>query len=388
MQRRIIIGGGVVGSSTAYHLAMQGLADDVVVLEPDPTYEFAATPRSTGGVRVLFTTPENIRMSHYGHAVYGDFENLTAVDGESVNLGLKRRGYLYMCQGREHCDIIESNWKVQTAEGANALLIGPEEIAARYPSLEVGDVDLAVFSPDDATIDPYAAVMGFRNKARSLGVTYRKDRAVGLEVSGTQVRTVTLESGETLTADWVVNAANCHAPPLCAMVGMPVPVAPMRRMTFYFECQTELEDLPLLRHLSGGGFRPEGRGYICGVTHYDEPRGFNWDVDHEVFEEELWPALARRVKAFEAVKVQRSWSGHYDQNDLDGNHIIGNWPGKLDNFLIACGLSGHGLMHAPAIGRALTELIIHGAYQTLDLSRFGYQRIIDNEPLYEVGPRS
>lgn len=389
MSSIVIIGGGVVGSSTAWHLANAGLADQVTVLEPDPTYEFAATPRSTGGVRVLFTVPENIRMSRYGHEIFGDFERLTEVDGETVDLALKRRGYMYMCEGSKDVAIVEQNAKVQIAEGANVHLIGPEEVKAKWPSLEVGDIDVAVWSPDDAIIDPHAAIMGFRRKARSLGVTYVQDRAVGLEVSGSRVNKVTLESGATLSPDWVVNAANNWAPPLCEMVGMPVPVAPMRRMTFYFECQSELEDFPLMRHLSrGGGFRPEGRGYITGVSHYDEPRGFNWEVDHDVFDDEIWPSLAHRVKEFEAIKVMRSWSCHYDQNSLDSNAIIGNWPGKLNNFLIACGLSGHGLQHAPAIGRALTELITHGSYQTLDLTRFGYQRILDDAPLPEVGPMS
>ena len=385
----IIIGGGVIGSSTAYNLARAGVADRVTVVEPDPTYEFAATPKSTGGVRVQFTLPENIQMSLYGHEVYGDFDALMAVDGEPANLGLIRRGYLYMSQGQDHVDILTENWKTQTAEGAQVEILDGAEVKRRYPSIEVGDVDIATFSPGDAIIDPHAALMGFRNKARDLGIRYLKDRVVGLTTADKQVRSVELESGGSLPCGWVVNAANCWAPEICAMVGMRVPVGPMRRMNFYFECREELEYLPLLRHLrAGGGFRPEGKGYLTGATHVDEPRGFNWDVDYAVFEEELWPQLAHRVKAFEAIKLQRAWSCHYDQNSLDANHILGPWAGELDNFLIACGLSGHGLQHAPAIGRALSELIVAGSYQTLDLSRFGYQRIVDNEPLFEVGPAS
>ena len=130
----------------------------------------------------------------------------------------------------------------------------------------------------------------------------------------------------------------------------------------------------------GGGFRPEGVGYIAGESRYDEPRGFNWDVDCTLFDEHIWPKLALRLKAFEAVKMRRGWSCHYDQNDLDANLIIGPWPGRLENYLIACGLSGHGLQHAPAIGRALKELIVDGGYQSIDLSRFGYQRVLDNQP--------
>ena len=389
MTKIVIIGGGVIGSATAYHLAMAGAAGDTVVVEPDPTYEHAATPRSTGGVRVLFSLPENIRMALYGHEIYGGFERLMAVDGESVDLGLVRRGYLFLCQGSEDGETLEANWAIQTAEGANVLLLDPGEVQARYPSLEVQDVDLAVLSPDDAIIDPHAALMGFRRKARSLGVTYLEDRAVGLQRRARRIDSVTLASSRRLDADWVINAANCWAPEICDMVGMPLPVAPMRRMNFYFECRAQFEQFPLVRHFRiAGGFRPEGRGYLTGITHYDEPRGFNWEVDYSVFEEELWPLLARRVKAFEAVKLRRAWACHYDQNALDANLIIGPWSGEIDNFLIACGLSGHGLMQAPAIGRALKELIVDGGYQTLDLSRFGYQRVVDNQPLLDRGPLS
>jgi glycine/D-amino acid oxidase-like deaminating enzyme len=167
---------------------------------------------------------------------------------------------------------------------------------------------------------------------------------------------------------------------------MKVPVAPMRRMNFWFDCRTSLEPLPLVRHANtASGFRPEGTGYLTGYTNYEEPRGFNWEVDYRVFDVIIWPMLAARVEPFAAIKLQRGWACHYDQNSLDANHIIGNWPDHLDNFWIALGLSGHGLQHAPAIGRALTELIVEGRYQTLDLGRFGYQRVLDGKPLLELG---
>ena len=389
MEHIIIIGGGVIGSSTAYHLGIAGVGQQVTVIEPDPSYQLAATPKSTGGVRVQFSVPENIRMSQYGHEVYGDFSALMAVDGDAPDINLIRRGYLYLAQTPESVAALEANHQVQSEEGANVLLLDGPAIQARYPSIEVSDVVVGALSPDDAIIDPYAALMGFRKKAQSLGVTYVKDRVVGLAVRGTRVEEVTLESGKKLTGEWIVNAANCWAPALCEQVAMKVPVAPLTRKTFYFECQSELEEMPLTRHLDiAGSFRREGRGYITGYTPYDGKPGFDWDVDHSVFETLLWPNLAHRVKAFEAIKPIRAWSCHYDQNALDLNLIIGNWPGQVDNFYIACGLSGHGLQQAPAIGRALSELIVHGRYQTLDLTRFGYQRILDNKPLKDRGPLS
>ncbi|MCP5153029.1 MAG: FAD-binding oxidoreductase [Ectothiorhodospiraceae bacterium] len=386
MGRIVIVGGGVTGSSTAYHLALAGHADRVSVVEPDPTYALAASPKATGGVRVLFSVPENIRMSLYGRDFYADFDSRMAVGNEPAHVDFRRAGYLFMAGPGADAEVLEACQRVQTAEGARVLLLDRAGLRDRFPSLVVDDVEVAAWSPDDGYLDPHGVLMGFRRKAASLGVTYVQDRVVGIETTGRRVRTVRLESGGTLDADWVVNAANCWAPEVCAMVGMRVPVAPMRRMNFWFECRTPLEPLPLVRHTGkAGGFRPEGTGYLSGYTRLDEPRGFNWEVEHDLFDTFIWPALAQRVRAFEAVKVRRAWACHYDQNDLDANLIIGPWPGRLDNFLVACGLSGHGLMHAPAIGRALTEWMLGGRYETLDLTRLGYQRVVDGKPLAEAG---
>ncbi|MEX2643667.1 MAG: FAD-dependent oxidoreductase [Acetobacterales bacterium] len=383
----LIIGGGVMGSSLAYHLGMAGNAGEVVVIEPDPTYEFAATPRSTGGIRQLFSVPENIRMSQYGHQVYGNFEELMAVDGDAPHLNLRRQGYLFLGTGANDVDTLVHNWKIQAANGARVELLDRKGLQHRWPSMNVEDLDAGVFSPDDGFMDPYAALMGFRKKAQSLGATYIQDRVVGLEANNTRVERAVLESGRKIEAQMFVNTANCWGPDICAMVGMKVPVYPMRRMNFYYLCQDQLESYGLTRHISSGAsFRPEGAGFITGLTRLDEPAGFNWDVDYDLFDSIIWPALAHRMKAFESIKMQRGWAGHYDICSLDGNAIIGPWIGGLSNFHIALGFSGHGLQQAPAIGRALKELLLDGGFQTLDLSRFTYQRVIDDNPIPEYGP--
>lgn len=382
----VIIGGGVMGSSIAYHLAVSGKAGEVVVVEPDPSYEFAATPRSTGGIRQLFSVPENILMSQYGHEVYGNFAELMAVDGDAPDINLRRQGYCFLSSRAAEAAILEANAEIQRAHGARVELLDRAGVAARWPSMTVDDVVAAAWSPDDGFMDPYAALMGFRKKARSLGVPYRKDRVVGFQSDGTKVTAAVLESGETLAGDVFVNVANCWGPALCDMLGMKTPVYPMRRMNFYFDCKAELEPYPLMRHIGDHtSFRPEGAGFITGMTKYDEPEGFNWDVDYGWFEDRIWPALAARMPAFEEIKLQRGWAGHYDMNRLDGNVIIGPWIGGLENFHIALGFAGHGLQQAPAIGRAMKELLLDGGYQTLDLSRFSYQRVLDNAPLADVG---
>ena len=383
----VIAGGGVIGSSIAYYLAASGQAGDVVVVEPDPTYEFAATPRSVGGIRELFTLPENIAMSQYGKEVYGNFAALMAVDGDAPDINFRRQGYLFLGSGAVDVDTLVHNWKIQARYGAHVELLDRQGVKSRFPSLTVTDIDAAAWSPTDGFLDPHAALHGFRKKAVSLGARYLTDRVVGFECSADAVRSVRLESGAALSPDIFINAANCWGPALCALVGMQVPVHPLRRQQFFFRIRDKLEPLPNIRHISRDiGFRPEGDGYMSGKTRYDEKPGFNWEVEHELFETDLWPELALRVPAFEALKVASAWAGHYDQNTFDNNVILGPWTGGLANFHVALGFSGHGLQQAPAIGRAMKELIVDGGFRSIDLARFSYQRIIDNIPVREHGP--
>jgi glycine/D-amino acid oxidase-like deaminating enzyme len=159
----------------------------------------------------------------------------------------------------------------------------------------------------------------------------------------------------------------------------------MRRYEHYFETSEEIEPLPYIKDVNRLAFRPEGKGYSGGVPTLDEPRGFNFDVDHGYFENVVWPALAARFPQFERTKERSVMSGLYDQNELDATPIIGPWIDNIDNFYLMAGFSGHGLMHSPGCGRAIAELILTGSYQTIDLSRFGWHRVIENRPCAEKG---
>ncbi|MEM8975544.1 MAG: FAD-binding oxidoreductase [Pseudomonadota bacterium] len=388
MKKIVIIGGSIMGSSTAYHMAMAGAADNIVVIEPDPTYGQAAAPRSAGGVRLMHGLRENIEMSRYGQEVYRNFASLMDVDGEPGEFLFREYGYLYLVAGREDVATAEQSWRLQTEAGVANEMLSRSEVAERFPLLRTDDVDAGLYGAQDGFIDPYAAVMGFRRKAQSLGVEYVQDRVTAIGTNGGLVDRVTLASGETIAAEAVVNVAGAWAPEICAMVGMSIPVEPLYRPTFYFETDAEVDHLPLTKDPSGVAFRKEGRGFATGLTQTSAAGGFRWDVganEHEQFENELWPALAHRLAAFESLKVKRSWAGHYAINRLDGNTIIGNWRGQLDNFYLATGFSGAGLQKGPAIGRALSELLLHSGYRTIDLTRLSYQRVVDNAPLLEVG---
>jgi len=381
----IIIGGSIMGSSIAYHLAMTGRAGDICVIEPDPSYEWAAAPRSSGGVRLMHGLPENIEMSRYGRDVYKDFARLMDVDGQPGGFDFLEHGYLYLVAGAEQVAIAEENWRTQTGLGVPNEFLDRAGVAARFASINVADIDAAIHAPHDGFIDPQAAVLGFRRKAIDLGVDYIQDKVVDIEVSGGLARKAVLASGDRVAGKIMVNVAGAWGPEICAMVGMTVPVEPLSRNTFYFEIRGEIETMPLTKDPSGVAFRQEGAGFTAGQTDVNVPFGFDWSVHHDLFGKVFWPALAHRVPAFEALQVKRGWSGHYAYNRMDGNTIIGKWIGGLDNFYIATGFSGAGLQKGPAIGRAMSELLLDGGYQTIDLTRMSYQRVIDGEPLIETG---
>lgn len=191
------------------------------------------------------------------------------------------------------------------------------------------------------------------------------DRVSGFTMSNGSISGANLASGAILAADFFVNVAGAWSGQVSAMAGMCLPVSPLRRFEHYFTGHRQIEPLPYIKDLDRLGFRSERQGSSGGLVNSHEPRGFNFDVDHSYFEEVVRPALARRFPtAFEGAKCHRTWSGLYEQCELDGNPIIGNWTGNHENFYVAAGFSGHGMMHAPAAGRGIAELIDKGRFET------------------------
>lgn len=380
----LIIGGGLVGSSVAYHLAKSGRGGRIIVIEPDPTYEFATTPGASGGVRRLFSRPENVALGSYGLEFYSTFHETMAVDDEPADISFKPQGYLFLSDAGDSAQM-RANYETQTANGVAAELLEPSELKGRYPSVNFDDVDIGVLTPDDAWIDPYAALMGFRRMARHLGVEYRQDRVVSWEGDGGVARRVVLESGETLEASQFVLAAGAWSGEIAAMLDWHVPIRAMSRQTHFFLCKAEIEPLPFIKTETNLAFRPEGAGYTGGMPDWDVAPGFNWNYDPDWFEREVWPVLAQRVPAMEELKLERTWACHYERNELDKNAIIGRWDGGMENVYIAAGFSGHGIMQAPGAGCAMAELILDGTFSTMDLSRLGYARVTNNEPYPELG---
>lgn len=379
-----IVVGGIMGCSVAYYCKMLDPAVDIVVVEPDPTYEFSSTLRASGGARHLFSCPENIEMSKYSIRFIKSFAAEMAVDGEPARSDWHEGGYLFLVPP-ESVGVLQANARIQERLGVEIELLDPPALRHRYPSMNVADIGAAVLSPRDGWCDPHGLLQGFRRKARALGVRFVQDRVADFDLADGIVRAARLAGGETLAADAFVIAAGAWSADVAAKIGMPLPIAPLPRSEYYFTIQRTLEPLPFVKDLARLAFRPEGKGYAGTLVNSDEPRGFRFETEPDYFERVVWPALAHRFSAFEATRCERFWTGLYEQCELDGNPIIGNWPGRHDNVYVIAGFSGHGLMHAPAAGRAIAELIRFGAFRTVDLARLGYRRVLENRPYPETG---
>lgn len=370
----LIAGGAVMGSSVALFLKRLAPACTVAVIEPDDVYEFASTLRASGGARRLFSCPENIAMSNFSLAFIS----------AAPDVGWKNGGYLFIVPPTG-VDALTANYQTQRQHGVRVELLDRPGLQARFPSMHTADLAAGAHSLDDGWCDPHSLLQWLRRQARSLGVEYLRDKVAGFEHDNACVRKARLASGTVIAADHFVNAAGAWSKQVCAMIGMPLPIEPLRRFEHYFETPNPIEPLPYVKDLARLAFRPEGDGYSGGLVNSDEPRGFNFDVDHHYFENAVWPALAHRFPAFGACRCRRTWSGLYEQNELDGNPVIGNWLGHADNFFVVSGFSGHGMMHAPAAGRAIAELIVYQRFETIDLARLGYARIAANQPYTERG---
>jgi FAD-dependent oxidoreductase domain-containing protein 1 len=381
-----IVGGGVMGSAIAYFLlGPSGYQGRVVVVEKDPTYATAATPRSAGGIRQQFSTPENIAMSSFGAAFVKQAGAQLEVDGDRPALPFTEWGYLFLASPAG-LEVLTANCATQRRLGAEVVLLTPAELKGRFAWLNVEDVAGGSLGlSNEGWTDPYGLLQAFRRKARSLGAVYVADEAVGLRREGARIATVQLARGGELACGALVDCAGYRARDVAAMAGIDLPVRPRKRLVFVFDCREPIERAPLLIDPTGVWCRPEGPSYICGVSPPEDqdPDCLDFEIDYAMFEDIVWPALAHRVPAFESIKLARAWAGHYDYNTLDQNAILGPHP-EISNFYIACGFSGHGLQQSPAVGRAIAELIAHGAYRSIDLTRFGFERVLRGEPIVEL----
>jgi sarcosine oxidase len=383
----LIAGGGVIGSSIAYHLALQsqGTRLRIGVVERDPTYREASSALSVGGARQQFSTPENILLSRYSVEFFRRAGTELAVGGEEPELGFQENGYLFLATA-EGIPILERNHTLQIELGASVMLLGKPELKNLFPWMDVSDLEGgSLGTRGEGWLDPYSLLQAFKAKAKSLGVEYLNDEVVGFGHRRGRLETAELAGAGAVSVGSAVNAAGPRAHLLASMAGIrDLPVRPRKRFVYGIKAGEVFSGCPLVIDPTGVYFRPEGDGYLCGVSppKTEDPDALDLVMDYRLFEETVWPTLARRVPAFDSLRLGSSWAGHYAYNTEDQNAILGLYPG-LENFFLANGFSGHGLQHAPGIGRALSELILHGEYRTLDLTRFGVSRFSDGSLIHE-----
>ena len=383
----VIVGGAVVGSATAFFLATNpDFMGSILVIERDWSYARSATALSSSSIRHQFSNAINVKVSQFGTEFIREFNRHVAVDDDTPEIGFHENGYLFLAGDDRGQEVLERNHATQKSCGAEVTLLDADALGRRFRWLNLEGLTLGSYGErGEGWFDSSALMQGFRKKARSLGVEYIEEEVVSVGRDGDRVVSVTTRSGQTIGCGQLVNTAGTRGTLVARMAGLDIPVEPRRRSLFVVDCRTPLEGkVGLTIDPTGVFFRPEGKFYLMGTypKHDPEVDPDDFDVMHDEFEAEIWPILAQRVPAFEAIKVVNSWAGHYDYCTLDHNVILGPHT-DVKNFLFANGFSGHGLQQSPAMGRGLSELITYGAFRTLDLSPFGYERVVANRPFLE-----
>ncbi|RCK39398.1 NAD(P)/FAD-dependent oxidoreductase [Thalassospira xiamenensis] len=382
----IIVGGAVIGSSAAWFLTgRDDFKGRVLVIEKDPNYEFCSTTLSAASIRQQFSTPINIEMSGFGIEF---LRNLKRDLDPDVDISFHEKGYLVLAteSGR---DILRQNHATQTKLGADIVWMEPDELAAKYPWMNTSDLAAACWGrTGEGWFDAYSLMQSFRKQARRQGADYIDGEVVEVLRDGDQITGVVLKDGRRFGCGALINAAGTGGSKVARMAGLEIPVEPRKRCIFVFDCRDAADinaSCPMLIDPSGLYVRPEGDLFITGIAPPADrdPECWDFDVDYSLFDDIIWPGLYERCERFEAIKMVNAWAGHYSYNLLDQNAIIGPHP-EVKNFFFANGFSGHGLQQSPAVGRGLSELIVAGHYQTLDMSVFGYERIRDNAPVLEL----
>jgi len=380
----VIIGGAIVGSSVAYYLREEGFSGTIALVDRDPQFAHAATTLSCASIRQQFSIPENIRLSQF---TLGLFRRLKQEFGPDADIGFRENGYLILSTD-EGLPVLRANHVAQQAEGADVVIEDAQALVRRFPWMSPDGIAAGAFGRSgEGWFDAHAYLQLFRRALRAKNVDFVTASVTGIEREGGKLTAVLLDNGERLEAGTVVNAAGPNAGKVSAMAGIALPVEPRKRSVFVFEAREKFDDMPLLVDPSGIYVRPEGSVYITGGAESEDGEAAadpgDFEPDWPLFEETIWPLLANRIPAFEAIKATRAWAGHYDYNTLDQNAVIGPHP-EVRNFIFANGFSGHGLQQAPAVGRAIAELVVHGGYRTIDCSAFGYERIRENRPYREL----
>ena len=369
----VIIGGGVMGASALYHLAQRGIKN-IVLLEKEEFFGTGATGRCAGGVRYQFSTEINVRLSQASLPMIERFKDEI---GQDVNY--RQCGYLLVATNEKDEAAFKRNVELQNRLGVGTVLMSGDEIRARVPMMKFADALAGTFNQKDGLVDPNSVVMGYIGAAQRLGAkAVSRAEVTGIHVSGNQVEAVETAAGSIKTRT-VLNAAGPWVGVVGEMTGVRIPIVPVRRQMFTTTPMPEVpDDFPFVIDFAQSlYFHCEGDGLLVGMSNPDQSPGFDQNVDED-FELTNMEAAAARLPLLERAGRVSHWAGLYEVTP-DAHPIFGKTP--VDGFYLVGGFSGHGFMHGPVAGKLMTELILDGAYKTvdvatLDLARFEEGRLI------------
>jgi sarcosine oxidase, subunit beta len=372
----VIIGGGVMGASTAYHLAQRGCTD-VVLLEKQEFFGMGATGRCAGGIRYQFSTEINVRLSLVSMPMLDRFEEEL---GQPI--GLRRDGYLFLLTNDRDVETFRRNVAMQHRLGVATEWLEGDEVRRRVPQLKADDVIAGTFHGLDGLADPNSVVMGYVNAARRLGVRALTETAVThLDVAGGRIVGVQTSRGP-IRCDVVVNAAGPWAAPISETAGVPLPITPLRRQMLTTTPLPELApDFPFVIDFARSlYFHREGEGLLTGQSNPHEQPGFDESVDTDWELEHMEAAIARLPLLAKAGRMAH-WAGLYEVTP-DAHPILGGVP-QVAGYFVVAGFSGHGFMHGPVAGLLLSEFILDGKAHTLDVSSLDYARFAEGRLIRE-----
>ncbi|XP_072747613.1 FAD-dependent oxidoreductase domain-containing protein 1 [Anoplolepis gracilipes] len=412
----LIIGGGAIGSAIAYWLkeTIHKKEFNVIVVEKDPTYAKASTTLSVGGLRQQFSLEENIQMSLYGAEFLRNVNEHLSIPGEApIDLNFHPYGYLVLAT-EAGAETLVQNSKLQNSLGAKNVILTKEKLKHTFPWLNTDGIAAGCLGLEkEGWFDPWSLLCALKRKACHLGAQYINAEVKAFQYSkipatfdkemnpAQRLNSVVIKKndGEIRKIEFskVVIAAGAFSGDVAELadigtgeelLSVPLPVVPRKRYVYCFHCPNGPGlNTPLTIDPSGAYFRRDGLGgnFIAGKSpeFNEEPSVDNLDVDHKFFDNKIWPILAHRVPAFESLKVNSSWAGYYEYNTFDENGIVGRHP-YHENLYIATGFSGHGIQKAPAVGRAISELLFHNRFTTIDLSKLSFNRFLKSEPMREA----
>jgi len=381
----VIAGGAVMGASAAYWLTRLQPGLRVLVVERDPTFARASTALSVASIRQQFSTGVNVAISAFGITFIRDIQGALGHDVGVPSLGLRENGYLFLGQSPEAPALMADLAALQRRHGAATEVWTPAQIKARFPWIEVGDLTAGSFGPrDEGWFDNMGLLAGFRAAAKLQGAAFVSDEVVGFQRDGPRITAAVLARGGVVACAAAINAAGTRASDVARMAGLDVPVEPRKRTVFVIDAPNARHpDAPLLVD-AGFYLRPEQNHWITATVPQDDKACDvnDFEPDLHLFEDVIWPQLYARAPGFDAVKVVRHWVGHYAYNTLDQNALLGPHP-EVPNLYFMNGFSGHGLQQSPAVGRGVAEHLLHGGWQTLDLSDLSVERAMRNAPFNE-----